>query len=212
MNPAVSTWIRSHSLWMVLFVICFFIQLLELNNAFRFDRSLIAQGHYWLLISGHIAHLNWNHFGLNMAALILVAVFFNHYISIIQWILLCIFSALSVGLGLYWFNEELHRYVGMSGVLHSLFIVGAWHEYRRYHLSGGVLLLLIIAKLIWEQFFGALPGSESMTGGHVVVDAHLYGAIVGVVFLLLHHVIHINNRHKNGHDNHQHNATHHHDE
>ncbi len=185
MNPVLPSWIRSYGFWLVLLAVCFFIQLMGLSNDFRFDRGLIDQGHFWLLISGHLAHLNWSHLGLNMAGLILVAVFFGRYISVLQWLLLCLFSALWVGLGLYWFNNEIQRYVGMSGVLHGFFIVGAWYEYRRYPLSGGVLLLLIIAKLIWEQLAGALPGSESMTGGHVVVDAHFYGAIAGTVFLLL---------------------------
>jgi len=183
MNPVLPAWIRSYGFWLVLLMMCFFIQLLELNNVFRFDRALIDHGQFWLLISGHLAHLNWSHLGLNMAGLVLVAVFFGRYLPVFQWVLLCFFSAVWVGLSLYWFNDELHRYVGMSGVLHGLFIVGAWYEYRRYPLSGAVLLLLIVAKLIWEQLSGALPGSESMTGGHVVVDAHMYGAIAGAVFL-----------------------------
>jgi len=202
MNTVLLAWIRSYGLWLVLLLVCFFIQLLELNNVLKFNRDLIDQGQFWLLISSHLAHLNWNHFGLNMAALIMVAAFFGRYISILQWLSLCLFAAICVGLGLYWLNEEVHRYVGMSGVLHGLFIVGAWFEYRRYPLSGGVLLLLIIAKLIWEQLSGALPGSEAMVGGHVVVDSHFYGAIAGAAFLLLHHVIHIDDRHKDSHHNH----------
>jgi hypothetical protein len=48
---------------------------------------------------------------------------------------------------------------------------------------------------------GALPGSEQMTGGHVLVEAHLYGALAGLaaVFLtwnlhLLHKLIKVKNR------------------
>ena len=185
MSPLLHSWIKSYSFWLFLLMICFFIQLLELNNIFKFDRDLIDQGQFWLLISGHLAHLNWEHLGLNIAGLILIAIFFTRYISIPQWILLCLFSAVWISLSLYWFNNEIHSYVGMSGVLHGMFIVGAWYEYRRYPLSGGLLLLLIIAKLIWEQFLGALPGSESMVGGYVVVDAHFYGAAAGAVFLLM---------------------------
>jgi rhomboid family GlyGly-CTERM serine protease len=184
MNTVLHVWVRSYGFWLVLLLVCFFIKLMALDNIFRFDRSLIDQGHLWLIMSGHLAHLNWGHLGLNMAGLALVAVFFSRYISVLQWLLLSLFSALWVGLGLYWLNGDIYRYVGMSGVLHGLFIVGAWYEFRRYPLSGGVLLVMIVAKLIWEQIAGALPGSESMAGGHVVVDAHFYGAISGAVFLL----------------------------
>jgi len=44
-----------------------------------------------------------------------------------------------------------------------------------------ILLVLVVGKLVWEQLTGALPGSESIAGGEVLVDAHLYGAIGGAV-------------------------------
>jgi rhomboid family GlyGly-CTERM serine protease len=175
------------------------MQLTGLEAVLRFDRQQIGAGHYWLLLTAHLVHLNWGHFGLNMAGLILLALFFNDYVSPLTWLLFMLFSALFTGLGLYLFNPALQFYVGLSGVLHGLIILGAAYECRRYRKSGLLLLLLISGKLLWEQWSGALPGSESMSGGHVVVDAHLYGAISGAVFLLLHQVIHIHNRHKDRH-------------
>ena len=44
-----------------------------------------------------------------------------------------------------------------------------------------VICALVIGKLIYEQLFGPLPGSESTSGGSVVVNAHLYGAIGGAI-------------------------------
>jgi len=82
-------------------------------------------------------------------------------------------------------DMQLVRYVGLSGVLHGLFIIGARWELKRYNLSGVVLLLLIVGKVIWEQINGALPGSESMSGGKVAVNAHLYGLMAGLVYLLI---------------------------
>ncbi|MDH5484898.1 MAG: rhombosortase [Gammaproteobacteria bacterium] len=192
-------YIDSHGFWIVLFILCFVMQLTGLEDALRFDRQQIEAGHYGLLLSAHLVHLNWGHLGLNMAGLILLALFFNDYAPPLTWLLFTLFSALFTGLGLYLFNPELHFYVGLSGVLHGLFILGAGYESRRYKKSGLLLLLLIGGKLVWEQWSGALPGSESLSGGHVVVDAHLYGAISGGVFLLLHQVIHVHNRHKDRH-------------
>ena len=202
MNPVRPEFFRQYSLWLVLFGVCLLLQGFDLAKAIQFDRNLLGQGHIWLALTGHLVHLNWHHFWLNMGGLLLVAIFFSTYCSTLAWVLLLLWSALVVSLGLYLLNPELHGYVGLSGVLHGLFIVGAWHEARRHPLSGWVLLILLIAKLIWEQISGALPGSESMTGGHVVVDAHLYGAISGVVFVLLHQVIHVNNRQQNRQHNH----------
>jgi len=80
-------------------------------------------------------------------------------------------------------------YVGFSGTLHGLVIAGALADLRHYPKSAALLLILIIGKLVWEQISGALPGSESVAGGNVVVNAHLYGAIgggvAGILLLLL---------------------------
>ena len=75
-------------------------------------------------------------------------------------------------------------YVGLSGVLHGLFVSGCLMDIRNGHRDALLLFILISAKLAWEQVSGPLPGSESTAGGHVVVDAHLYGALSGVVLVL----------------------------
>ncbi|HEY5806318.1 MAG TPA: hypothetical protein VIT67_00025, partial [Povalibacter sp.] len=53
----------------------------------------------------------------------------------------------------------------------------AWwrHETKPMALS---LSLVLILKLCWEQWHGALPLSGDMP---VIVDAHLYGAVGGLV-------------------------------
>lgn len=176
--------LRRHKLWLVLIGLCFFIQLLRLEAFFRFDRQLIEQWQIWRLISGHITHLNWSHFALNMTGLLMFVIFFAHYQSIKYWFFSILFIALAVSAGLM-LDMQLQRYVGFSAILHGLFIMGGRYELQRYKVSGVVLLVLITAKLVWEQLMGALPGSESMAGGRVAINAHLYGAIAGVVYLWL---------------------------
>ena len=175
--------LRSQKLWLVLFIVCFFIQFLGLEAIFRFDRQLIEQWQIWRLISGHLTHLNWSHLMLNMAGLLMVAIFFSGYQSNQYWMGALLFISLLCSVGLL-IDNQLQRYVGFSGVLHGLFIIGARWEMRRYKISGLVLMAIIIGKLVWEQMVGALPGSESMAGGRVAINAHLYGAMAGVVFLL----------------------------
>ena len=181
----------TYTLWLFLFVTSFSLQAAGLVSTFRFDRHLIGQGDYWLLLTGHLVHLNWSHWGLNMAGLLIVAVFFSIYGRVLEWLFVLVFTAVVTGLCLYWFNPELILYVGLSGVLHGLFIYGAMREVRYYPLSGYVLLLLLVGKLFWEYMNGPLPGSEEMTGGHVVVAAHLYGAIGGFAAAVLTKVAHL---------------------
>jgi len=173
--------LQVHKLWLALIALCFLLQFMQ--NSAAFDRSLIEQGEVWRFLSGHFTHLNWSHFGLNMAGVFMVMVFFANYQSNVYWLGAIVFIVLLISVGLM-LDMQLNRYVGFSGVLHGLFIIGARFEIRRYKLSGVVLLVLIVAKLIWEQLYGAMPGSEEMTGGRVAVNAHLYGAVAGGLYLM----------------------------
>lgn len=171
---------RNHLLWLAILLLSAILQAADLVPAWRFDRRLISDHDWWLLFSAHLVHLNWTHWALNMAGLGIVAFFFSQYGSLGQWLLVLSVSSVFVSVGIYWLNPEVVTYVGLSGVLHGLFLYGALHESRHYPLSGYVLLLLLVGKLAWEFFNGAMPGSEEFTGGRVVTDAHLYGAIGGV--------------------------------
>lgn len=170
----------NHSLWLMILLLSLSLQVGDHVLSWRFDHGLIANGHYWLLLSGHFVHLNWMHWGLNMAGLAIVAFFFSPYGSVLQWLLVSAISAIFVGLGLFWLNPDVTTYVGLSGVLHGLFIFGALRETRFYPASGYALLVLLTAKLIWELMNGALPGSEELTSGRVITDAHFYGALGGL--------------------------------
>jgi len=175
----------SHGLWLFLLLLSGILQLSGQVPNWRFDRAMISSGDYWLLLSGNIVHLNWSHWGLNIAGLGIVAFFFSNYASVFRWLFVVMVSAIFVGVGLFWFNPEIMTYVGLSGVLHGLFIYGASREIRVYRTSGYALMVLLIGKLIWEMLFGALPGSEELTAGRVVTDSHLYGAIGGALAALL---------------------------
>ena len=198
MNQVLSSGLRQYAFWLLLFLLCLVLHIFMSQALLRFERVLIEQGQVWRLLTGHLVHLNWNHLWLNMGGLAIVALFFGRYLPVTRWLYAMLVSTVFVSAGLYWLNPEIVAYVGLSGVLHGLFIVGAWQERQRYPASAYLLLVLLVIKLLWEQLSGALPGSESLTGGHVVVDSHLYGAIGGGVYLLLHQVIHVNDRQQDG--------------
>ena len=170
----------SHILWLLLFLISFLLQAFDQADGWRFNRELVEQGDAWLLFSGHIVHLNWSHWLLNMAGLAIVAFFFSAHASIKQWLLVIVISACVISAGLWWWMLDIRSYVGFSGVLHGLFLYGALREIRFYPVSGYVLVTVLLAKLSWEFFYGALPGSEEMAGGRVLTEAHLLGAIGGI--------------------------------
>ncbi len=173
------------TLWLLIGGVSLAVQAGGVVNAWLFDRQAIGRGQYWRLLSAHLVHLDWPHWGLNMAGLAVVAVFFSRYGRPLQWVWVLLLSALFTGLGLYWLDPQMARYVGLSGVLHGLFIFGALHERRQHPASGYALLVLLCAKLAWENLYGPLPGSATLTGGHIMTSAHLYGALGGLAAYLV---------------------------
>ena len=172
-------------LWIGVFLLSTLLQLLGWVERLRFDRSLLDDGHVLLLFSSQLVHLNWSHWALNMAGMLMIALLFGRYGSVFYWLWVLGFSALVVGAGLWWLNPGIRWYAGLSGVLHGLMLAGILQEMRISRITGGFLLLLITVKLAWEQLVGAMAGSESLIGGRVVVDSHLYGAMGGAVAAVL---------------------------
>jgi len=148
----------------------------------RFDQQAILHGELWRLFSCHFVHLTWSHLAMNMAGFILVWILFGQLLSSWEWLLMLIPACLLVSLGLLLFNPDVLWYVGFSGVLHSFIVIACLFDLNNKHMDGKVLLVAVCIKLIYEQFYGPLPGSEATAGGRVIVDAHLYGAIAGLLF------------------------------
>ena len=151
------------------------------SSLLRYDRDAILTGELWRLLTGHFVHLGWKHFIMNIAGLILIWLLFGRFLTTVKWTACIICNALLISIGFLVFNPELHWYVGLSGVLHGMFVCGAIASIATGYRAEALLLLLLVGKLIWEQLAGALPGSAAFAGGAVVVDAHLYGAMIGLV-------------------------------
>ena len=147
----------------------------------QFERTAIGTGEYWRLVSGHFVHLGTSHFLLNAGGVALVWFLTGRFLDWYQWVLAMVFAIVVIDLGLWHLNPDLQWYVGLSGLLHGLLatgiVVGVSGDRRELQMLAGLLLV----KVAWEQFAGPLPGSETASGGPVVVDAHLYGIVAGVL-------------------------------
>lgn len=145
----------------------------------RYERSAVLQGQYWRLLTGHLVHGSGQHLLLNAVGLGLVAALFPREYSLRAWLLILGSSVATIDLGFVLLEPQLQWYVGLSGVLHGALAAGAigwWrHESRALALA---LTAVLVGKLAWEQWHGALPLSGDMP---VVVDAHLYGAVGGAL-------------------------------
>ena len=152
------------------------------RQGLSFDRAALAEGQWWRLLTAHFVHLDAEHAVLNGLGVVLMWALFARDYSPWRWAAIYCGSALAVSVGLWFGNPELQWYVGASGALHGVMTAGTLAHLRRRDLDGWILAVFIVVKLAYEQFAGALPFAGSPD---TIVEAHLYGAIGGVVLALL---------------------------
>lgn len=151
------------------------------RETFMYNRMSVENGEYWRLLSGHFVHLGPTHLILNMAGLVLVWLLVGRYFTTIQWLAVLGITLAVTSAGFWFVDRYLLWYVGLSGVLHGLLLAGAIRGFRTLPSESAIIVAIVVAKLAYEQLAGPMPGSESVSGGAVVVNAHFFGAIGGIV-------------------------------
>ncbi len=151
--------------------------------ALRWARADIAAGEAWRLVTGHLVHLHLEHALLNVAGLLLVWALFSRAFSPWQWVLTLLAGVVAIDAGLWLVNVELQWYVGASGLLHTAMAAGIVRQMIARDAVAWALGVVGVAKLLYEHFSGAMPFTTS--GALVVTDAHLYGAMAGMICGLL---------------------------
>jgi rhomboid family GlyGly-CTERM serine protease len=170
----------------------------DVQQGLRYERSSIFAGEIWRLFTAHFVHLSWGHLLMNLAALGLIWGFGGPTLRVSAWIIISLASMASVSAGLLIFSPTLEWYVGLSGMLHGLLLavimanlaapahpcahsICASCTATAGHRLEILLVLALIGKVAWEQLYGPLPGSAEFAGGAVVVDAHFYGVVGGLI-------------------------------
>ncbi len=145
----------------------------------RYDRAGLAAGQWWRLLTAHIVHLDLEHAALNSLGLILMWALFARDYRPRQWLPVLLGSMAAIDAGLWLRDSTIEWYVGSSGVLHGVMAAGTLAHLRRRDTDGWILATFLVVKLCYEQFSGALPFSGGAE--RVVVDAHLYGVLGGLL-------------------------------
>ena len=152
-----------------------------LREVGRYEREAIESGEYWRLVSGHLVHLGFGHLWPNLAATAVIGLLFEGVFRNADWLRVAAASAAAIDLGLYALEPQVLWYVGLSGVLHGYVAAGALALLVRRDKLGVVLAIGVAAKLIFEQVSGPVPFTAQSVGGPVVVAAHLYGVVGGLL-------------------------------
>ncbi len=155
------------------------------TDFFVYQRQLISQGEIWRLFTGHFLHTNIYHLLLNLAALIMLWLLHGRLYSQASYSLLFLLTALITSLGIYYFNLNLQQYVGLSGVLHGVFVFGALMDIHANDKTGYLLFIGVWLKIAHEQIYGASTDVSALIEASVAVDAHLWGALGGLLFAII---------------------------
>jgi len=156
------------------------LQLVDL----RFQRTLILNGEWWRLVTGHLDHLGWVHFGLNALFLALVLMIFEPLQRIIFTLGVWLSSVIAISLCLLLFSPELIWYVGLSSSLYSLLIIGIILDVRHPPFFRAAVAVLVFTK-VWFEQGDQLPWVSQIISGPVAEVSHLYGVATGFVTAII---------------------------
>lgn len=171
-------------------------------STFRYDRLALAQGEWWRLVSAHVVHVNSRHVLLNVAGLWLISELLWDELSLRHGLGLLATSALGINALLWWGHPELGWYAGLSGALHGLWAGCALTLCREAFDKtimptppkkdrsmsawiGVAGFLLLLLKLFAETLIDSPASMSQAIGAPVIIIAHLYGALMGIVYVVI---------------------------
>ncbi|SQD76868.1 rhombosortase [Moritella yayanosii] len=169
--------------WFFLGLLCLIIYAISAENitALDYNRESIINGEYWRLISGNFNHTNIYHLLLNLGALAVIGGLHYRYYNSAAYTGLILLLSIGVGVGILWLSPSTHLYVGLSGILHGIIIVGAVIDVTKKYYSGYVLMIGTIIKVINEQLFNSPVEISQLIEARVLTEAHLYGLVTGLI-------------------------------
>ena len=152
------------------------------NPSLQYDPQAIRSGEIWRVLTAHIVHLSAIHAALNLTALGLMIYGFGQSRSTPSLAFCALISALTISLSLFFWQPQVSYYVGLSGVLHGLFLFMLLPLCSQKKPLAWFALALLAAKLLYEFWQPAgSAATEQLIGGPVLTVAHWYGAMGGML-------------------------------
>ena len=154
-----------------------------LPGLFVLDRAALAHGEPWRLWTGHLVHLTFGHFLLDVGAGAVLLLFLRSRRA-------ALLLPPLVGLGVFALRPDISTYAGLSGVLHGWTVLLAVDLARttrgleRWAAAG--LLVGVLAKALFEALTASSVFTSTVAmGGETVYVAHLVGVLGGLVLAAL---------------------------
>jgi rhomboid family GlyGly-CTERM serine protease len=168
---------------LVVLLVAIILQIFEPTSSdwMAYDREKLASMELWRLISANFLHTNLNHLLLNGLGMVLLWALHGNYYTTQNYLIMFLLISLGCTLGIYFFAERLSWYVGLSGTLHGFFVLGAYFDIRHGLKSSWLLLVGVWLKIAHEQWSGPSADVVELIGADVAIEAHLFGAIGGML-------------------------------
>ena len=155
-------------------------------NMLSWNRFAIMHGQFWRLITGVLVHGNWTHNLINLLALATLTWLFGLLFDWKTWLRLLLVLTLSVNVALLWISSTVD-YVGLSGVLHGVFIYCVCQQFSKRPIESSILLVGLFIKLILEWHYPTGLGDQAFIDMPVATNIHRLFITVSLGLLLLEH-------------------------
>ncbi len=156
-------------------------------GALRFDRAAVASGQAWRLVTGHFAHVNFEHFAWDAGTLLFLGILCERdgrrrFVGALAG------AAAAIALAV-WATPGLHQYSGLSGLDSAVFALlsvtilrekAAERSWGWAAAAAGVLVLFV-GKCGYEAATGTTIFAQDLEGSVPVPLAHAAGAAIGAL-------------------------------
>jgi rhomboid family GlyGly-CTERM serine protease len=174
-----SLWLPWRTLLLTTLALVSYLCLGSAPETWVFDRTAIAQGEWWRLITGHWMHSDGTHALWNIGALTLLGALLEKRLQNTL-LLALVIGTVGVDLWLWWGDSTLRYYCGLSGILNSLLAAGLvqlWKDLRQPMVW--LIGLGAIVKIVVEICAG--QALLTQTAWPSVPEVHAAGFLSGLV-------------------------------
>ena len=156
-------------------------------EALVYDRALVDAGEWWRLVTAHLVHFGWAHFGWDACAIVAGGALAERDDRRAFGVLLA-GAALLAGVTVHVLSPELARYAGLSALAYAALAFAALAKARDDAALRPVWLLLLgalAAKLVVDAARGAPMLWDGRDDVRVAGTAHLAGVVAALAAFVL---------------------------
>ena len=155
----------------------------------QYDRQALMAGAWWRGLTGHLVHWNTEHLMWDLLMFVVLGYLIERQ-SHGRLLWLWLGSAAAISAFVWFARPDVATYRGLSGIDTALFVYLAvmlvvdavQHRQFGRGLSAGMLLTGLAGKLLFESATGGTMFVDSHAAGFgVLIEAHLLGALVGIL-------------------------------